>query len=421
LWLIVPEAKSTSDRLQMQGKPVTLESLKEIVDRADVEGAAKRAGKRVEPAALLIAKIFVATFGVLFIIVACAMLIGVATLGILAGFGHGVLVGGEKLFPVGAQETWLLLSGLAAVSVLALFCLFGGIGMVVRKWKVPGWVSGALVGVLLLGTASTAALTIDSIPQIRDRHNAMFHSAVTPVDPFQKLQLLGSGTRSTNYIYRQSSEYKVEYRYVGKQPDANFNKGVKDGVLTLDTGDMPERRCTIFCDFNDRSAEIIIYAPSIAAINLRGSNVFFSNAVAFTQSDLTLDIDLSASVNLNHINAKNVKITANPDANTSYIQLTGLRSDASSQDTLSSYGQTFLLTRAGEIEFNTNAQCLPRQAMLSLVNYPSKLTLNAKVFPTKGDLLREQTVSHSIVYDENGNITPDMARDRSPYNCVGVN
>ena len=40
LWLLVPEAKTSSDRLQMAGKPINVDSLKEIVERADVKGAA---------------------------------------------------------------------------------------------------------------------------------------------------------------------------------------------------------------------------------------------------------------------------------------------------------------------------------------------------------------------------------------------
>src|SRR5690348_13050651 len=43
LWLLVPEAKTSSDRLQMAGKPITVDSLKEVVERADVKGAAARA------------------------------------------------------------------------------------------------------------------------------------------------------------------------------------------------------------------------------------------------------------------------------------------------------------------------------------------------------------------------------------------
>src|SRR6266404_410644 len=47
LWLLVPEAKTSSERLQMAGKPVTVDSLKEVVERADVKGAAHRANNSI--------------------------------------------------------------------------------------------------------------------------------------------------------------------------------------------------------------------------------------------------------------------------------------------------------------------------------------------------------------------------------------
>jgi len=47
IWLLAPEAKTPSDRLQMQGKAVTVDSLKEMVDRADLAGASERAGRNL--------------------------------------------------------------------------------------------------------------------------------------------------------------------------------------------------------------------------------------------------------------------------------------------------------------------------------------------------------------------------------------
>jgi len=43
LWLLVPEAKTSSERLQMAGKPVNVDSLKEIVGRADIKVQPHRA------------------------------------------------------------------------------------------------------------------------------------------------------------------------------------------------------------------------------------------------------------------------------------------------------------------------------------------------------------------------------------------
>lgn len=42
LWMVMPEAQTRSEKLQMRGKAVTVDSLRQMVERADVPGAANR-------------------------------------------------------------------------------------------------------------------------------------------------------------------------------------------------------------------------------------------------------------------------------------------------------------------------------------------------------------------------------------------
>src|SRR5947209_15808872 len=48
-WLLIPDAKTPSEKLQMQGRAVTVEGLKDMVERADVKSAAIRANSMVAP------------------------------------------------------------------------------------------------------------------------------------------------------------------------------------------------------------------------------------------------------------------------------------------------------------------------------------------------------------------------------------
>lgn len=422
LWLIVPEAKTTSDKLHMQGKPVTVESLKEIVGRVDVEGAAKRAGKNVQPVALLIIKVIVGVIGVGVVAVACSLLIMVATVAILGFASQGIMVGGEKLFPVGAKETWALLSGLVAAAIVGLFCLFGGISMITRKWKVPGWVSGALVGVFLLGVSGATALGIDAAPRIHDRFDAMHHSVAIPEQPFSKLQLRGSVPFGTRYEFHPSPEYKVTYKYLGKQPTPEFNKGVHDGTLTLDASQIAHKRCDILCAYGDDYMTIDIYAPKLDAVEIHGENVTFANAAAFAQDAITIDFDRLSNIELQYMNPRQVKIAANPDQSASHVQIIGMGDNALRDNVLHGYDQTFTLSRADEVEFDTNANCQTGEAMLSLLSYPGKLTFNKRIFPTKGDLKALQGIPQELVYNNEGQlINTDPQLQHSPFNCISVN
>ncbi|MET0779367.1 MAG: PspC domain-containing protein [Candidatus Saccharimonadales bacterium] len=416
LWLIVPEARTTSEQLQMQGKPVTVGSLKQIVDRADIEGAAKRASTIARPVAMTIAKIILGVFGVLFTIIAVLLLLSVTMLGMYAWVHHGVSLGGDHFFPTGMKEALLLLCGLAVITVVALFFLLGGLTMLKPKWKAPGWLSAALGCVFILAAAGGATLFLDRAPVIRDRYDAIHHTASVTTQPFTKLDLQGQALYATHFIYKPSNEYKIEYKYIGKQSTAWFNKGVNNGVLTLDSGEKRGEHCTVFCDLEDNNKDIVIYAPTLESVTVRGMNTTFGNAAAFNQSDISFVVDQTANLDLRYMSPAKVQLVANPDEPASKLTITGMRADALQQDGLISWGQNFTLTRAGEVVFDTNAKCLANQAMLTLTNYPEKLTLRGQVFPTKGDLNAQRSPSDTTYDNQGGTRTGEP--ERSLYNCV---
>jgi phage shock protein PspC (stress-responsive transcriptional regulator) len=150
LWVLVPEAKSSSDRLQMQGKAVTVASLKEVVNRADVGGAAHRAGEAIARADVggaahraggvvmplinscfrLVAKLV----GVVFIVTAFFTLFGLIAIGVYSVLHHGKLFQ-EGFFPVGPTEVLLFVLVLVMCGIIALFLLFIGIAHFRRKWR----------------------------------------------------------------------------------------------------------------------------------------------------------------------------------------------------------------------------------------------------------------------------------------------
>jgi phage shock protein PspC (stress-responsive transcriptional regulator) len=75
LWLVVPEAKTPSDRLQMAGKPVTIDGIKEVVERADVKGAARRANGTIAPVLNSAFRVMLKIIGIGFIVAGLASLL----------------------------------------------------------------------------------------------------------------------------------------------------------------------------------------------------------------------------------------------------------------------------------------------------------------------------------------------------------
>lgn len=168
LWLIVPEAKTQGDRLQMQGKPVTVDTLKEVVQRADVEGAAKRAGTTVGRAVQSVLKVLLVVVGVLLAVAGVAMIMGMLAAGTYL-LAHGSLVNNQVVFPIGMRETLAVVCALAIGLILAILLLVSGLAMIRRKWPLPGWATGTLVALFVVAGGVGTALALDSVPHVSDR------------------------------------------------------------------------------------------------------------------------------------------------------------------------------------------------------------------------------------------------------------
>lgn len=260
LWLVVPEAKTSSDRLQMSGKAVNLNTIKEVVDRADVPGAAHRAGGVVRGILATLFMVFMVTTGLLFILGALGILFTTIALGVYALLHDGKFIQ-EGLFPVGNSEVLLLAIGLAVSVIVAVLLLLVGVAMIRRKWQLPGWGLAALIGLLFVGLSVGTALTADAVPRVRDRYEAAHHTSSRSVEAFNEVYLTGDDVRLE---YKKSDTYKVEFSYVGA-PDLSIIKTKVEGQkLTIDTQDFAnDDNCTMLCLFHNYDLKIMVYAPEL--------------------------------------------------------------------------------------------------------------------------------------------------------------
>lgn len=171
LWLIVPEAKTSSDRLQMQGKPVTVDALKDVVERADVEGAAKRAGNVVGKAVQGVLKVLARVIGVVLMIAGATAAMALLALGTYL-IVHGSEVNNQIVFPIGTQEVVVVALAMAFGIIAAVVLAFAGAGLISGRRAMAGWAASILL-VLFIGAGSVGtALALDSVPQISDRVDA---------------------------------------------------------------------------------------------------------------------------------------------------------------------------------------------------------------------------------------------------------
>ncbi|HEU4914545.1 MAG TPA: PspC domain-containing protein [Candidatus Saccharimonadales bacterium] len=172
LWLVVPEAKTPSERLQMRGKAVTVDSLKELVDRADVKGAADRASKAVGPLFERAAQIVLAVIGSIFVTVAVSLFVALTMAVTYLFFHRDDAIAQTVAFPVGSSEILFTAMAVLVIAILSLLMLCTGMSMINRKWSIPGWLTATLVGIMIAAGGVGSAVGPDTVYGVRDRYEA---------------------------------------------------------------------------------------------------------------------------------------------------------------------------------------------------------------------------------------------------------
>ena len=267
LWLLVPEAKTTADKLSMQGKAVTVDNLKQAVKDADVPAAARRVSRTV-------GRIFEETFKLL-LIIAGVILISIGLLGAIGAMTAGTyaLVSGVRvndniIFPFGSHEVAAFVAGMIALLVALFSMVLIGITMLRLRWQLPAWGLAALIGIFLVSASVSSAFAVDVAPHVRDRVNALHHTRSVQVPTFTSVDFEG---QNTDFTYVVDTHTYVVYRYIGSLDAAKLKATVTDGKLVIDTKDAGSKStCNGFCVSNDSDLIAEVHGPPIATITING-------------------------------------------------------------------------------------------------------------------------------------------------------
>lgn len=260
LWLVVPAAETASEKLQMHGKPVTLDALRASVDKADVQGAAQRLNSKLMPIINSAFRLLVKLIGLSFILAGLGALVGVAAVKLYMLL-HGNKLFQENIFPVGLREQWLLGIVMLIVVLVATFLFLTGIAAFQRKWPVRGWITGILAGMLVVGSAASIVLAADAAPRVRERYEALLHTtAVQNIQPFNRV--VTSGDIDVAYI--SSPNYAVNMHYLDNPDLSKIQVRVTDNTLYIDSTALDaSNHCTMLCLFPRYNMTVQVYAPNV--------------------------------------------------------------------------------------------------------------------------------------------------------------
>lgn len=155
LWIVVPEAKTTTERLQMYGKPINLENIKESAEELgqniqngvrNSEPHIRNLGDFIIKLVKIVGKIILIIFGVMFLIGAFSLLITLLTT--LSGliFGEFEYI---QFFDRIVEYSWQyylwLLAIFITVAGLITFLVTLGISLIKRNFK---WYKGFVIGLI---------------------------------------------------------------------------------------------------------------------------------------------------------------------------------------------------------------------------------------------------------------------------------
>ena len=265
LWLLVPEAKTSSERLQMAGKPVTVNSLKEVVERADVKGAARRANDTISGPINSFFRFVLRLIGVVFVISGLGALFGLIAAETYLLLHSGSLLQ-DNIFPVGFREHLLLDIGLAVAALIAVFIILFGMAIFRRRWPIRNWITGTLIGLLLIGMAAGGALAADTVPRVRDRYNANVHTTTRSIQPFTGVNATLSD--GVTIDYQLSDAYSVSLKYYGHPDLSKIKTTVSNGTLLIDSQQFDwHRNCSTLCLPDTYNMQITVNSPNQPSFN----------------------------------------------------------------------------------------------------------------------------------------------------------
>ena len=277
LWIITPEAKSITDKVQMQGEPVTLsniesnikESLNVAADEEEnllvkvllfpfrlISALVTGAGKALGPFLLFLVEAIRVIAGIVIVLIGVAVVFAlVITIGVVLGMWAGADFGGTvNGLPIELIRESFPLAGTIAVFI-ALFIPFLALSllgvMIIAKRKIMnttiGWSLFAIWMVSLLAVGLTVPRVVNDFKR-EDTHRvteyydvqgkvAVFEMSEVGMDDYQEthLRLLGYDGENLKLIQKFEARGSTRQDAIKNAQMVTYGVVQEDSILTFDS------------------------------------------------------------------------------------------------------------------------------------------------------------------------------------------
>ncbi len=312
LWLLVPVAKSNSDKLLMRGQPVTAETLQHY--RTSAKNTLSRI--RLHRFYEVIAKVcrIILTVAGLFAILVLIVLIGLGTAAIFS----------QPLRPIyTTYHINYLFVGFAWLLFASLIGLL--IAMILRLWQLRSLLLKVacftLVGILIVSIAGMSIVT----PFIINHYRAIYggnnlarpiqvSTVGAPVAP-SSLTINGGLNLDVTYIITDQSIHATYQAYpgMGRPNIAIVNKAGAMSVTASNITQIVPNCIVNWCHNIYLPLKVDIYGPQVPSLTATGGSQL--NIDNFDQMSLAVQANINSNVNLNNGYSQSINLSATNNSN----------------------------------------------------------------------------------------------------------
>jgi phage shock protein PspC (stress-responsive transcriptional regulator) len=333
LWLILPEAKTAGQKMEMKGSPITIKQIEQTAKEKISEVRSSGAGRKIGNFLGMLIKIFVRV--ILAIIgVAVTFAAAVASFAVTFSFANVLFNRNSPYidFPIssifhGGEYFLALILGFVTVLVPLIYLALGGITLIrLKRPPVNGLLASVLAIIWVVAAIGTGVFAINKAPAIQAAANEYRGNVET-----RTLQVSGFTKIDASSAYRVNIAPGKDYavQVVGHTRDLDDSKmSVENGTLKLNQ----KGKICFFC-WND-AITVTITTPALDSI--KGSGAVDYTVGSFSGTDFNIDLSGASKASIESLTE-----------NSTMVELSG-----ASSATLSGKSKTLNLDLSGASKFN---------------------------------------------------------------------
>jgi len=302
LWIVMPEAKTAHQKLEMQGQAPTLAAFKNLAKTGNKikEGWKKRwekrsaLGKIISLPLLIVNGIFLTLkkiwdalwpiikfcFGLFIILIFLLILIG-------AGIGSLYLLlqaqsnYSFRYIPVHELSlaipfVWLILTGFLSLALPALLVIIGGLTIIQKKKLVSLQAAVIIFSLWIIAGIAFSALGLRYIPELKEKiDNYPVLQKTTKTISFENFTNINANSNYLNIVIEQTKGTSSHATLVGRAVDLDRITLQKNGIdLNIDENKINQAYCL---DCHIKPVTIKISAPTLKSLDVQAADVKISS------------------------------------------------------------------------------------------------------------------------------------------------